>query len=97
MRCRLKPTNPQRSSVAHEPAFERLLDLHEAAALLEMHWKTLEGMARKRTVPAFRVGGRWRFRASLLNIWLEKRLVSPRQCEVQWTQPAALRESGEEE
>ena len=97
VRCRLKPTNPQKGSVAQEPSFERLLGLHEAAALLEMHWKTLEGMARKGTVPAFRIGGRWRFRASLLNIWLEKRLVSPDQREVQWTKPAALRESGEHE
>ena len=89
--------NSQGNSVLREPTFERLLNLHEAAALLEMHWKTLEGMARKGSVPAFRIGGRWRFRASLLNAWLEKRLVSTRKGELQWTQPAALRESGEQE
>ncbi len=54
-------------------------------------------MARKGTVPAFRIGGRWRFRASLLNAWLEKRLVAPRSGEVQWSQPAALRDAGEQE
>jgi hypothetical protein len=27
------------------PAFEPLLDLHEAASVLGMHWKTLEGKA----------------------------------------------------
>jgi excisionase family DNA binding protein len=96
MRCPLKSSHSQRNSIPIEPVFERLLNLHEAAALLEMHWKTLEAMARKGTVPAFRVGGRWRFRASLLNAWLEKRLVVPRSGEVQWNQPAALRDAGEQ-
>jgi len=51
--------------------FEPLLDLHEAAAILGMHWKTLEAKARGREVPAFKVGKRWRFRLSSLNSWLE--------------------------
>jgi hypothetical protein len=38
--------NPNEASVS--PSLERLLDLREAAAILGMHWKTLEGMARKR-------------------------------------------------
>lgn len=97
MRCPLKPLPSRRDSISREPVFERLLNLHEAAALLEMHWKTLESMARKGTVPAFRIGGRWRFRSSLLNAWLEKRLVGPRSGEVQWSQPAALRDAGEQE
>lgn len=97
VRCPLKSLNSQRNSIPAEPAFERLLNLHQAAALLEMHWKTLESMARKGSVPAFRIGGRWRFRASLLDAWLEKRLVEPRSGEVQWKQPAALRDAGEHE
>jgi excisionase family DNA binding protein len=92
----LKPKNSQNGSLLQEPKFEPLLTLREAAALLEMHSKTLASMAREGDVPAFRVRGRWRFRASLLNSWLEKRLVTPRQAEVQWNKPAALRESGEE-
>jgi excisionase family DNA binding protein len=51
--------------------FEELLYLREAASLLGMHWKTLETMARARKVPALKVGKRWRFRASALNLWLE--------------------------
>lgn len=51
--------------------FEPLLDLHEAALVLGMHWKTLETKARRREVPAFKVGKRWRFRLSSLNNWLE--------------------------
>lgn len=56
--------------------FEPLLDLHEAASVLGMHWKTLEGKARQKEVPAFKVGKRWRFRLSSLNIWLEDGLKS---------------------
>ena len=52
-------------------AFEELLDLRQAASLLGMHWKTLEIMARRRRIPALKVGKRWRFRASALNSWLE--------------------------
>ena len=91
----MKPSHPQRRSISVDPAFERLLHLQEAASLLEMHWKTLETLARKGDVPAFRIGGRWRFRASLLNDWLEKRLVYPQPSEVQWKQPTALRDAGE--
>ena len=56
--------------------FEELLDLRKAAVILGMHWKTLEGMARSRKVPAFKVGKRWRFRLSSLNAWLEHGLNS---------------------
>ena len=58
------------------PVFEPLLDLHEAAVVLGMHWKTLEGKARHRQIPAFKVGKRWRFRLSSLNDWLETGLQS---------------------
>lgn len=57
-------------------AFEPLLDLHEAASVLGMHWKTLESKARQHEVPAFKVGKRWRFRLSSLNTWLESGLKS---------------------
>ena len=81
---------------AGEKEFERLLSLREAAVLLGVYWKTLEGMARKSAVPAFRIGGRWRFRASVLDEWLQKRLVQPARVELQWRQPIALRESQEQ-
>ena len=58
------------------PAFEPLLDLHEAASVLGMHWKTLERMARNKKVPALKLGKRWKFRLSSLNLWLEDGLNS---------------------
>ena len=67
----------QKSSEGPDPqSFEPLLNLREAAAILGMHWKTLEGMARGRKVPAVKVGKRWKFRLSSLNMWLEKELNS---------------------
>jgi excisionase family DNA binding protein len=71
-----------RSRVGSKPGdvrfggFERLLNLREAASVLEMHWKTLEGMARKGRVPALKVGKRWKFRLSSLNRWLDDQLNS---------------------
>jgi len=64
------PRRPQ-PSAGDMSAFEELLDLRQAAALLGMHWKTLETMARDHRIPALKVGKRWRFRASSLNRWLE--------------------------
>jgi len=64
------------NEISNSQSFERLLDLREAAAILGMHWKTLEGMARSRKVPALKVGKRWRFRLSSLNTWLENELNS---------------------
>ncbi len=57
-------------------SFEPLLNLEEAAAVLGMHWKTLERMARNKKVPALKVGKRWKFRLTSLNTWLEDGLNS---------------------
>jgi excisionase family DNA binding protein len=52
--------------------FEPLLDSTDAAALLQIHPKTLQRLARAGTVIGIRVGKLWRFRVSALNEWLEK-------------------------
>jgi excisionase family DNA binding protein len=46
------------------------LDSDEAAALLRIHPKTLQRMARNRQIHGIQVGKLWRFRASDLEIWL---------------------------
>jgi excisionase family DNA binding protein len=56
--------------------FEPLLNLDAAAAVLGMHWKTLERMARNKKVSALKVGKRWKFRLTSLNGWLEDGLNS---------------------
>ena len=49
-----------------------LLDSEEAAALLKIHPKTLQKLARQGEVTAIQIGKLWRFRASALNRWLQK-------------------------
>ena len=52
--------------------FEPLMDSAEAAALLQIHPKTLQKLARAGAVIGIRVGKLWRFRASSLNEWLAR-------------------------
>jgi len=58
------------------PAFEQLLDSEEAASLLKIHPKTLQKMARSGEISAAQIGKLWRFRASVLNSWLQQKMVS---------------------
>jgi excisionase family DNA binding protein len=50
--------------------FEPLLDSTEAAALLKIHPKTLQRMARNGEIVGIQIGRLWRFRASILSSWL---------------------------
>jgi excisionase family DNA binding protein len=52
--------------------FEPLLDSDEAAALLRIHPKTLQRMAREGSLTGIHIGKLWRFRASDLNKWIRK-------------------------
>jgi excisionase family DNA binding protein len=64
------PRIPPRSVTELPQAFEPLLDSDEAAALLKIHPKTLQRMARRGEIPAIQIGKLWRFRASELNAWM---------------------------
>src|SRR5262249_394846 len=55
-----------------DPAFEPLLDSTEAASLLRIHPKTLQRMARNGEISGIQIGRLWRFRASVLNSWLNR-------------------------
>jgi excisionase family DNA binding protein len=70
------PSQDSRSPESPGVPFERVLNTEEAAALLQIHPKTLQRMARQGVVPAFRIGDLWRFRASSLDEWLRSRLCS---------------------
>jgi excisionase family DNA binding protein len=63
-------------SESFDISFERVLNTEEAAALLKIHPKTLQRMARQGAVPALRIGDLWRFRASSLDQWLRSGLSS---------------------
>jgi len=51
---------------------DRILTSTEAAAILKIHPKTLQKMARCREIPGFQVGKLWRFRLSSVTRWLDK-------------------------
>ncbi|MBZ5678164.1 MAG: helix-turn-helix domain-containing protein [Acidobacteriia bacterium] len=56
--------------------FEPLLKTAQAAALLGVHPKTLQRMARNGEVPGHRIGDLWRFRASDLDRWVRGEVSS---------------------
>jgi excisionase family DNA binding protein len=60
------------SSAIREREFEPLLDTEEAAALLKIHPKTLQRLARNGEIAGIQIGRLWRFRASALNRWLDE-------------------------
>jgi excisionase family DNA binding protein len=60
--------------VQPQPTFEPVLDSEEAAALLKIHPKTLQKLARDGKIPGVRIGKLWAFRASTLNRWLESKM-----------------------
>lgn len=60
------------SPAVREDEFEPLLDSEEAAALLKIHPKTLQKLARNGEVSAIHIGKLWRFRASALDEWVKK-------------------------
>jgi len=50
--------------------FETLLSDADAGSLLGLHPKTVQRMARRGEISAFRLGKYWRYRATQLNDWL---------------------------
>jgi excisionase family DNA binding protein len=55
---------------------EPLLDSGQAAAILLLHPKTLQRMARRGDIRALQIGKVWRFRASVLDEWIQQKLAS---------------------
>ena len=52
------------------------VDSETAAAYLNIHYKTLERMARMGEVPATKSGRSWQYLESLLSKWLKERMNS---------------------
>ncbi len=50
-----------------------ILTLPDVARLLRVAEKTVYTMAQKSQLPAFKVGGQWRFKQSDLDHWIEER------------------------
>ena len=69
-------TNSERSNIGRGEVLpfvpEPLLDTDEAAAVMKIHPKTLQKLARSGSIHGIRVGKLWRFRASHIQDWIDK-------------------------
>ncbi len=54
---------------------EPLLDSDQAAAIMRIHPKTLQKLARRGVIRAVQIGKVWRFRASTLEDWIQQKLA----------------------
>jgi excisionase family DNA binding protein len=54
-----------------------VMDIREAAEYLGISPDSLYKYASENTVPAFKLGNRWRFKRSLLNAWMEDVSTAP--------------------
>ena len=50
-----------------------LMTIKEAAAYLKLNYMTLYRLSREGKIPAFKVGGNWRFKKTLLDQWLSSK------------------------
>jgi excisionase family DNA binding protein len=54
---------------------EPLLDSAEAAAIIKIHPKTLQRLARNGQIRGVQVGRLWRFRGSEIENWIQQKLA----------------------
>ena len=48
-----------------------ILTIPDVASLLKVAEKTVYGLAQKGELPAFKVGGQWRFRRTAIDSWID--------------------------
>ena len=48
-----------------------ILTIPDVASLLKVAEKTVYGLAQKGDLPAFKVGGQWRFRRTAIDSWID--------------------------
>lgn len=53
-----------------------LLDSDQAAAIMQIHPKTLQKLARRGVVRGLHIGKLWRFRASDIHEWIDQQIAS---------------------
>jgi excisionase family DNA binding protein len=54
---------------------EPLLDSDQAAAIMQIHPKTLQKLARRGEIRGVQIGKVWRFRASVIESWIQQKLA----------------------
>ena len=66
---------PKRPPASEVFVPEPLLHTDEAAAIMRIHPKTLQKLARSGVIRAIQIGKVWRFRASTLEEWIQEKLA----------------------
>jgi excisionase family DNA binding protein len=61
-----------------KPNNEEVLTVKEVSGYLKIAEKTLYRFIREQNIPAFKLGKEWRFKRSLLDVWMEKRINQAR-------------------
>jgi|SRR5215472_1754914 len=61
------------------PELSRVMTLREVAAYLQVHPCTIYGLLKQHKIPAFRVGGDWRFSIQAIDRWLLQQQKAYRQ------------------
>ena len=56
---------------------EPLIDASEAAKILDCSVRTVKSKAASGELPGLRVGNRWKFRASVLDQWVNAKMFPP--------------------
>jgi excisionase family DNA binding protein len=54
-------------------AHDEILTISELADLLKIAQKTVYALSQRREIPAFKVGGQWRFSRAAIDAWIEMR------------------------
>ncbi len=57
---------------------DEILTLPEVARLLKVAEKTVYTLAQKGQLPAFKVGGQWRFKRADIDAWIERQKAAQR-------------------
>jgi excisionase family DNA binding protein len=60
------PKKPPQRGYHPQQEIEPLISTEQAAAMLSVHPKTIQRMARRGDIKGLQIGNRWRFRASTL-------------------------------
>jgi excisionase family DNA binding protein len=55
---------------------EELMNIKEAATYLRLNYMTVYKLAQKHRLPAFKVGGNWRFKKDILDNWLTQQAAA---------------------
>lgn len=67
------PASERNLPILGRPGIEPLLDSHKAAAMLDVHPRTLQRMVQRGQITGVQVGKLWRFRACAIDQWIDRK------------------------